>query len=256
MCRMLTFVTRAPATVAQVVTAEALASFTDFSHEHKDGWGIGWRDGNGQIQVVRGAGEAWQEVSYQQTVDANSSDQLLIHLRKASPGLAVQLSNCHPFTQEPLTFCHNGGFHVSEGLRASVAQRGGRPCQGTTDSELYFALVLLHGRELSWPDAIFAAVQEISADVLREVGYLPEALNCFLITPHATFAYSQYNPDQLKPETDRDYYLLQLARHDGQVVIASQGWPLPGGELQPVQRVLQVDRDTLRVSTHEPVVLG
>ncbi len=255
MCRMLTYVSRTPRTVEQAVTPEQLPVVTALSHDHKDGWGVGWRDPAGDVAVVKGADPAWRDDRYLETVTGVASDQLLVHLRKASPGMVVELVNCHPFTDGEVLFCHNGEFAASQRLRASVAERGGRPCAGTTDSELYLALVLLHARTLPWAEAIAAAVREICDDLrLDDPQALPLALNCFVLTGTRTFAYGHHEPSRLRPTTHRDFFRLQWACDDDQVVVASSLWPLPRGSAAPDRQVIEIDRATLAVTVHPPVL--
>lgn len=254
MCRMLTVVSRTPQTLSEVVGPPHRAVFDALSYDHRDGWGAGWRDTGGQVQVVKGAEPAVQEARYASALASTSSDQLLVHLRKASPGMVVELKNCHPFTDGEVLFCHNGQIEVSQDLRASVTERGGRPCEGTTDSELYFALLLLHAQTLPWPQAVAEAVREVYRDAVAHAAP-PMALNCFVLTPTHTYAYGHHEPTRLAPTMHQDFYRLQWAQTGTDVVIASSLWPLRGGSMAPDRQVIEVDRATLGVTVHPRVTV-
>lgn len=256
MCRLIGYVSAAPVTVAGLVDPDELAVFTSLSTEHKDGWGVGWRRADGGVAVLKGTGQAWQESAYHRHLAQVASDQQIVHLRKASAGMVVEPTNCHPFVEGEVAFCHNGQFDISPALLQSVVDRHGRPREGTTDSEFFFALVLLHARTLPWPEAIAAAVREIVADTRSvDADDMPEAVNCLLTTPDALYAYNQFFQPKVKPTSPPDTYRMQWAIRDDAVIVTSSCWPLDGVQPMPVRRVVQVDRGSLRVTVHPTVDL-
>lgn len=217
------------------------------SHEHKDGWGTAWRDSEGDLHRYRCADPAWTDPEFARTVTRRASRQEILHLRKASEGLAVMQDNCHPFIQGDIAFCHNGAFPVSQRLRDWATAHDARPCLGTTDSELYFAILLVFARTMDWPDAIEATVRLISADVaIDDPLARPHALNCLVATPDTMYAYSQCDPTSLKPTSPANLYDLQLAADQERVVVCSSAITVPGAQSIEQFRVITV-HDDLRV---------
>jgi len=81
------------------------------------------------------------------------SRALFAHVRAASPGLALNEQNSHPFAFQTLTWLHNGAIWGFEAFRdelvASLPERVLRLVAGTTDSELAGAVFASH--LAGWP---------------------------------------------------------------------------------------------------------
>ncbi|SER65267.1 glutamine amidotransferase [Propionibacterium cyclohexanicum] len=246
MCRLLGLMSVRPARLSGVLPI-GVKDLKTLSHEHKDGWGTAWRDAEGEVHRYRCPDPAWTDPEFARALTRRSARQVLVHLRKASEGLAVVESNCHPFVAGDVAFCHNGAFPVSERLRDWAEAHGARPCEGTTDSELYFAILLVFAQTMDWPRAIEAAVRLISADVaVDDPAARPHALNCLVSTPHALYAYSQSEPATFKPESPVDLYDLQLSANAERVVVCSTKIAVPGARRVEQFRVITV-RDDLHV---------
>lgn len=217
------------------------------SHEHKDGWGTAWRDSEGELHRYRCVDPAWTDPEFTRTLTRRSARQVLVHLRKASEGLAVNEQNCHPFVEGDIAFCHNGQFTATQRLRNWALEHDARACAGTTDSELYFAILLVFARTMDWPRAIEATVRLISEDTaIDDPQARPHALNCLVATPHTLYAYSQSDPTTFKPTSPEDLYDLQLSATPERVVICSTKITVPGAEHVEQFRVITVHED-LRV---------
>lgn len=113
-----------------------------------DGFGIGWYPAELAPFpcLIRTATPAWASDNLASLALAISSPRVFGHVRAASPGLAVQETNTHPFQHGRFLFMHNGtvkGFRViRRPLQQSLADWAFESIQGTTDSEHAFALFL------------------------------------------------------------------------------------------------------------------
>ena len=201
---------------------------------------------------------AWSDPEYEPALAAVEGDAALVHLRRASVGIPVELRNCHPFGEGDVAFEHNGQFRVSDRMRAYYADNHLRPVGGTTDSELYFGLVLdFFSRTGSWPDAIVEAAAFITRDLwVDDPSDNPEALNCLLLTPDALYGYSQWEPAKLKPESTPDAYVLRLAERPDAVIVTSTQWAVDAAVPLPERAVVEVHRGTLEVTVHPQVPLA
>ncbi len=255
MCRLLGVTSRHHGHLAD--TVGSLDQLTALSRKHCDGWGAAWRTADGAVATAHSPVAAFEDEAYARMLVEVDSDQVLVHLRRASPGIPVLLENCHPFTEGGVSFAHNGQFPVTERLLAWCEEAGVRPRQGTTDSELYFGLVLHHSRNLPWHEALAAAARQITSDLwVDDPTDDPEALNAILITPEAMYAYAQSQPKKLRPDSETDTYELRMLETDDSVVFASTHWDLPGSRPLPDRHVMQVDRGTLAVTDHGLIPLG
>ena len=108
MCRLLGYVAIEERTFADVV-GEGFENFVELSKEHKDGWGISASSTeNRNTTLVRDLTLAAESQKFSESANGLKSDGALLHLRLASKGLAVDLSNNHPFVHGEFSFMHNG----------------------------------------------------------------------------------------------------------------------------------------------------
>jgi predicted glutamine amidotransferase len=137
--------------VAQSYRAETMAQ-----PFNADGFGVGWYPAEMAPFpcVVRTTTPAWASHNLANLGVAITSARVFAHVRAASPGLAVQESNSHPFQHGRFLFMHNGtvkGFRtIRRRLQQSLPDWAWESIQGTTDSEHAFALFL---SELGEPEA-------------------------------------------------------------------------------------------------------
>ncbi|WP_084635299.1 class II glutamine amidotransferase [Propionicicella superfundia] len=256
MCRLMGVCTPSATPLTGSVPA-TLGAFRDLSRVHKDGWGLAWRGHGDGLDVRHGTLPGWQDQEFEDAVRSVVGDQVLVHLRQASPGSPVDLANCHPFAEGDVAFMHQGDFSVSRRLLDFCATEGVRPRHGGTDSELYFGLVLHHARSMPWHEAIAAAARLITRDGwIDDPADDPEALNCLLTTPEAMYGFVQSQPKKLRATSPVDAYELRLLEAPDRVVFASSGWELPGARALPERHVIEVARGSLRVIDHGLVPLG
>ena len=157
-----------------------------------DGWGVGWYDLDraSEPAVYRAVRPAWNDENMRQISPLVETHLYFAHVRAASPGLAVQQLNCHPFpggqyalgdatildslehARQRLLFMHNGvlgGYRdVIRRLRTELDDDHYFGIRGTTDSEHAFAVIQnALGRDVREP-----SVSDLADAVRDGLGYL------------------------------------------------------------------------------------
>ena len=262
MCRLLGVVSSTPRPLERIVPAE-LPLFTALSERHKDGWGVAWYPDPHRSrtpELRKGTDTALASNAYGDAIAEARGEVIAVHLRRASVGLALELTNTHPFVEGEVTFSHNGQFDLSDELRERILARGGRPPHGTTDSELFLSLITAHLAELpareGRPD-LAGAVQHAAAeltDLLLELsGRPPESLNCLLTTPGTLVAYAQHDPSQAPTDQPPEVYDLRWRADHDRVLVSSTGYPQQGFATLAQGAALEVHRGSLRVEERAPL---
>jgi len=226
--------------------------------EHSDGWGIGWIDDRGCVDVCKEPTQASRSADFASAIADTCTDMALLHLRQASQGMPLTLANTHPFLAHPVAFAHNGYAWPAEILDTLVAEADGPSPMGDTDSERYCSLVRARFDEVGAPAALRVAAQRITERARMT------SLNALLLTPESLLAVAWWHAPTIRAqpdgETERDYRLWYLAGPD-RVVVASAGihWtqerttPDAGWQELPDRSVLEVRRGTLEVIVHAAV---
>jgi predicted glutamine amidotransferase len=258
---LLGVVSRTPARLSDLL-ADDLAPFTALAAEHKDGWGVAYwgatdlpasgdAGAGTDLAIVKSQDPAHTSMAFARTVAGVSTDAALLHIRMATPGLAVNLDNTHPFTTGPIAFVHNGEFTPPEAINALIDPDLLSGAQGTTDSERFFLLVRTHLRDSDPATALALA----AADIRDRAGIV--GLNCLMLTPEALYAYVEYNPEaEVFQRREPDYLSLHYRVEPDHFVVASTGWPQPepAWTLLPEREVLEIRRGSLRVTRHRVTV--
>lgn len=154
MCRLFGFRSQVPSPVHRSLVREKNALVVQ-SHEHPDGWGIGWwTDGQKAPELVRGAGPAWEEEAFTRHAEMVSAAAVIAHIRKASVG-PVRLENAHPFRWGRWLFAHNGTVtdfdrHRSQ-IEGAIAPDFHPVVVGETDTARCFGIFLSHLARLGDP---------------------------------------------------------------------------------------------------------
>lgn len=160
--------------VAQSYRAERMAQAFN-----ADGFGVGWYPAEMAPFpcLVRTATPAWASQTLASLSGGVSSSRVFAHVRAASPGLAIQETNSHPFQHGRYLFMHNGtlkGFRsIRRRLQQSLPDWVWESIQGTTDSEHAFALFLA---ELGEPEAERTSA-ELRDALVRVLGRLQGLLD-------------------------------------------------------------------------------
>jgi len=133
-----------------------------------DGFGIAWYapDVSPIPAIYKEATPAWNNQNLQQIARVVKSPCILAHVRAASAGVVVQ-TNCHPFTFRSMSFMHNGTVPYFSNIKKRIIHRISDSAfeliQGTTDSEMMFALFITHFER-------FASIRE-EGEEFKEVPY-------------------------------------------------------------------------------------
>lgn len=114
-----------------------------------DGWGVGWWDPLVRPEPARyrTAAPMWTDRSFHSVADLVHTGAVLAAVRSATPPSPTVDTGNAPFTAGPWLFSHNGfvrQFRGSVGvaLRRLVSEPRAIGIEGTSDSEVLFALVL------------------------------------------------------------------------------------------------------------------
>ena len=166
MCRFVAYLGR-PATLAHVVS-EPEHSLVVQSYQPRemtagtinaDGFGVGWynRTLDPTPCVYTNICPIWSDRNLPGLSKHIASDCIFANVRSATPGQAVDQSNCQPFAYQRFLFMHNGFIEnfrttLMRPIRDALRDEYYSAIGGTTDSEHIFAFLLngLHGRFTSW----------------------------------------------------------------------------------------------------------
>ena len=114
-----------------------------------DGWGVGWWDPNVRAEPARyrTAAPMWTDRSFRSVAEVVHAGAITAAVRSATPPSPIVDTGNAPFAAGPWLFSLNGfvvGFRgpVGEELRRLVSEERAIGLEGTTDSEVVFALVL------------------------------------------------------------------------------------------------------------------
>ena len=192
--------------VAQSMTSEEMSQTFN-----GDGFGVGWYSPEIDAEpcVVKAAVPAWSSENGRSLSTKIRSRNVFAHIRAASPGLAVQHSNCHPFTAGPYLFMHNGTVgnfaRLRRRLQQGLSDRAFEAIHGTTDSEHAFAVFLDFvgasdaPRPASELRAALVATIARLAELARASGPpVPHYLN-FAVTDGVTTVASRYAAGEKAP---------------------------------------------------------
>jgi len=105
------------------------------SSGHKDGWGILCYEKDRPKELGRRTGNAASDELYVNAINEAARVLpriLLVHLRKASPGVSISLENTQPFQRSSWVFAHNGTIWSPKFKRDS----------GRSDSVIFFENLL------------------------------------------------------------------------------------------------------------------
>ncbi len=137
-----------------------------------DGFGLAWYGERPEPGLYRDILPAWSDPNLKSLCRQIKSGLFLAHVR-ASTGGATTRSNCHPFVSGRWSFMHNGqigGFEkIRRPLENSISDGVYDQKQGTTDSELFFLLMLDEGLDSDPQGAASRATARVT-DASRRAG--------------------------------------------------------------------------------------
>lgn len=259
MCRLLAYVAPRAVSASHLMGPQQCDRFANMSRLHDDGWGSMWLPQVGAPVVGhRAAGPGYLDPQLWQVLEQQTALARVVHLRLATRSMGVEVTNSHPFVAQGVGFAHNGAIVPTDALRSMLGPQDMAEVQGTTDSELYFALVL---RGLRWG---LSATEAVRAAVTRIRSAYPQAsLNAMLLTPSslivvhanesAPVPYHDFvGVADLPADHDEDYFQLAYQRRsDGTVIISSTGVHADEWARLPQDSLLRVDLSSLEVSVED-----
>lgn len=223
MCRLVGWVARAPTTLAEVLGEAGLDELAALSRQHADGWGMAWWEGD-ELRVHTSHLPAHSSPDYAAVVREVHTDAALLHLRWATPGIAVAAGNTHPFVVDDWAFGHNGAVRPAADLLDLLSPDEIAALRGDTDSERLLHVLLARVRS----DGLDDGVRRTVADVCRDL--TPSSLNALLLgRDELTAICCHGGPAQgdapiagAPPEDQPGYFDLCRRRGDGVEVVASE----------------------------------
>jgi predicted glutamine amidotransferase len=189
-----------------------------------------------------------------QTMRGVAGRTTVVHLRGATPGLTIELENCHPFVRRGAAFAQNGAIHPQSRLPELLPAHLEAEVAGSTDSERLF--LLLYDR-LDGGRPFVDVVCEALGELLTR--FTSPVLNAMYLTPSHLHVINAHNPTALPYAGDpHDLFALRFRVDDGLVVVASSGFDQPesrGWRTLDNMTVLTVALDTLalRIDTLDGV---
>jgi glutamine amidotransferase len=154
-----------------------------------DGWGVGWWDPAVRSEPARyrTASPMWTDRSFRSVAEVVRSGAITAAVRSATPPSPIVDTGNAPFSSGPWLFSLNGfvtGFRgsIGEGLRRLVSEERAVGIEGTSDSEVLFALVL---DALDGGATPAAALASVTAEVLSRTD---GKLNLLLTDGHGVVA--------------------------------------------------------------------
>ena len=225
MCRIAAWV-GAPRALEEVIVrpAHSLLEQSQHAEEAKlsvngDGFGFAWYDGDQPLPgLYRDVLPAWSDGNLPSLCRMIRAPLFLAHVRASTMGETAR-TNCHPFTFQNWSFCHNGQIPAFPNLRRKLEEAlpddlyAAR--RGSTDSEMLFLTLLANGLR-SDP----AVALRRTFDALRPgPGQAPNRATVIFSEGHSVFA-CRHASDNRAPT------LYSQMDHNGGHVLASE--PLDG----------------------------
>jgi predicted glutamine amidotransferase len=194
------------------------SKFRDLGSRNAHGWGVAFHEpGRPGLHRVRESSPINTSTVFAAFASGRRLQNMIMHMRDATPGLPVALRNTHPFSTDELAFAHNGAISLP-GLDELVGADA--VLDGDTDSERYFALVADRIRQGD------TATQALRSAVLAitEAGLAYTSLNAVLLTSAELVAVCQFDPASRPAGQAEAQFTLRLDIRDGVVGVVSGGW--------------------------------
>lgn len=259
MCRLLAFASPKPRTFVDVVGERSCDEFQRLARIHGDGWGALWLApglGGLSLRRFRSGNGGRHDDDLTAALASPAAYAGIAHLRMASVG-TVDVRNTHPFLDGSVGLAHNGSIVPVRRLRAMLDPLAETRVRGSTDSEVYLALVASAVRAgASLPDAVTDVVPRVRA------AFPATSINAVLIDrSHLVVVHSWRGAvvpveefhgrivpgESMPPHHDADYYRMGRRRlPDGTLMYASSGLEADTWEEVAPESLTIVDLATLR----------
>lgn len=220
------------------------------SELHRDGWGMAWRDEDGDVRLIRDELPAFESGTFRNSATAVSSRAAIVHLRWATEAMQVCIPNTHPFLKTgpdgSIAFAHNGGIPRGPALNALIDDDLLAELEGETDSEHYFAALITEARKAGG-DLVTAFANTVRN--LEPLNY--SSINALALTSTHLYVLSQHRPENRPAGTDPNYYELKWSDAEGVTTAWSSGVSNKEGSVLPSGSLLVVDVATGKSSVIE-----
>lgn len=140
--------------------------------DNEDGYGLGWYSLGPLPNLLHGELPAHLDPVFDAAARSIVSHCFFGHVRAASKGMHISVSNCHPFAFGNLLWMHNGmisGYDRIEPKLREHVKGEGYMLRGNTDSEGSFALFLKKLKESAQP-----TLDGLKQAMLQTVGQLDQ----------------------------------------------------------------------------------
>lgn len=182
-----------------------------------DGFGVCWYGDDKTPGQYRDIMPAWSDPNLANVCRMVSSDLFLAHIRASTHGETAR-ANCHPFVFGQWSYMHNGQIPHIQRLRRELENELSDELyhsrSGTTDSELFFLLLLSMGFEKDPQTAWERAFARITTDRRHDDDAV--RMTCVLSDGERLYAFRQ-SSDQQSPTL---YLNSQI--HAGGYALASE----------------------------------
>lgn len=220
-----------------------------------DGFGLAWYGDRPEPGLYRDILPAWSDPNLKSLCRQIKSGLFLAHVR-ASTGGATSRSNCHPFISGRWSFMHNGQISSFEKIRrrleASIGDELYDQRQGTTDSELFFLLMLEEGLDTDPHGAVARATGRVVA-AAHDAGIDPQLKLTAAFSDGTSLFAVRYATDAHAPT-------LYTSDHRGSTgrCIVSEPFDRDGQSWRavPPSSFVTMTRDGMSISTFQPVDSG
>jgi len=198
-----------------------------------DGFGVAWYvpSISALPACFRDVSPAWSNQNLKQIARVSKSHCIFAHVRAASLGNVMQ-TNCHPFCFKNITFMHNGTVpyykFIKRKMLETLSDRAFDLIQGTTDSEMMFAMFVTHFEHITGENTRGESEPYSSIDHTQ---HLVEALRETLTQVHKFALDYEYSTVTADTQTEADgadlpctkaIGRLNLAVTDGASVVAAR----------------------------------
>lgn len=166
-----------------------------------DGFGLAWYQELPEPGLYREVLPAWSDSNLSGLCRLVRSRLFLAHVRASTMSESIR-TNCHPFVHGKWSFMHNGQIGnfecLKRGIESSLSDELYRARKGTTDSEMFFLLLLNEGLDRD-PYAAVRSVIDILMDASRAQNQEPFLrLSCVFSDGVNLFGF-RYATDQFSP---------------------------------------------------------
>jgi predicted glutamine amidotransferase len=213
----------------------SLPIFSEHASRNRDGWGIGWFEGNTAI-VHRAPCRADLDDDFYESVDNARSHNIIAHVRYATQG-ENRSCNCHPFTRRYFgrdwMMAHNG----------EVAGAGGHPgAEGGTDSESIFHEIMDYMNEYQNSGTFRGRYPALKKAIKRIFHSYHGTVNLNLLISDGNMLYAFHHHNR-KPM----YMLKRTKEYGGAILISTQELSDEDWKEIPSDKLLVINRGEIEV---------